>query len=198
MGRETIRKTRTEREVKLALLALLEKKSLDSISMTELAKKAEVSRSTLYQHYANVAEVYSDVVNDLHNNMSSVMTQAACYSSSVHDDGKTPFCELLRTNNDHEAAIGDPRFIDTFLNDTSLLERHDFFKALVAGGYRPEVAQAVATFQVNGCFKAVRSYGADEELWNEVRDAIDTFICGGIDACLEKKRHTLMGHQRQA
>ena len=41
-----------------ALLALLEKKDIEFISVTEIAKKAGVNRSTFYLHYDNIYELH--------------------------------------------------------------------------------------------------------------------------------------------
>ena len=74
---------------------------------------------------------------------------------------------------------------------TNGIGNHEFLTILTNAGYSPEVAEALAVFQMNGCFNAVRKYGHDEAFWREVRDAIDTFVCGGLSACCEKKRSQL-------
>ena len=48
-----------------ALLLLLEKKDIDFISVTEIAAKAGVSRSTFYLHYDNVYELLEDALENL-------------------------------------------------------------------------------------------------------------------------------------
>ena len=48
-----------------ALLALLEKKDVDFISVTEITKKAGVNRSTFYLHYDNVYELLQETIENL-------------------------------------------------------------------------------------------------------------------------------------
>ena len=48
-----------------ALLSLLEKKDIDFISVTELAKKAGVNRSTFYLHYDNIYELLEETLENL-------------------------------------------------------------------------------------------------------------------------------------
>ncbi|MBQ1449552.1 MAG: TetR family transcriptional regulator, partial [Eggerthellaceae bacterium] len=48
--------TRTEGAVKEALLALLAKKQLADITVSELSREAHVSRSTFYEHFGNPAD----------------------------------------------------------------------------------------------------------------------------------------------
>ena len=48
-----------------ALLALLEKKDIDFITVTEITKKAGVNRSTFYLHYDNVYELLEETIENL-------------------------------------------------------------------------------------------------------------------------------------
>lgn len=48
-----------------ALLALLEKKDIEFISVTEITKKAGVNRSTFYLHYDNIYELLEETVENL-------------------------------------------------------------------------------------------------------------------------------------
>lgn len=50
-----------------ALLFLLEKKDIEFITVTEITKKAGVSRSTFYLHYDSVYELFSETVENLNN-----------------------------------------------------------------------------------------------------------------------------------
>ena len=183
---------KTKKAIRQALLGLLSEKPLDDVGMSELARRAEVSRNTLYQHYGNVHDVFLDIARDFDAQTSPVMSQLECYEG-IEPEGTRPFCDLIRKSDEYRAAFDDPRFLDAFLEGTTILEDHSFFKSLVDAGYSPTVAKALSTFQINGCFKAIKAYGADEATWTEVRDAIDTFICGGLYACQEKKRHQLRG-----
>ncbi len=48
-----------------ALLELLEKKDIEFITVTEIAKKAGVNRSTFYLHYDNVYELLEETIDRL-------------------------------------------------------------------------------------------------------------------------------------
>lgn len=48
-----------------ALLALLEKKDMEYITVTEIAKKAGVNRSTFYLHYENIYELLEETIKNL-------------------------------------------------------------------------------------------------------------------------------------
>ena len=48
-----------------ALLALLEKKDIEFITVTEITKKAGVNRSTFYLHYENIYELLEETIENL-------------------------------------------------------------------------------------------------------------------------------------
>ena len=48
-----------------ALLALLEKKDIDFITVTEITKKAGVNRSTFYLHYEDVYDLLEETIENL-------------------------------------------------------------------------------------------------------------------------------------
>jgi AcrR family transcriptional regulator len=48
-----------------ALLLLLEKKDIDFITVTEIANKAGVNRSTFYLHYDNIYELLEETIENL-------------------------------------------------------------------------------------------------------------------------------------
>ncbi len=103
------------------------------------------------------------------------------------EPGTLPFCQLIRTSPQYRIMSQDPRFLDTYIAEESLLERHAFYRSLVDAGYAPAVAKTLSLFQVNGCFNAAKTLTDNDALWVEARQAIDTFICGGLEACIAAK-----------
>ena len=187
---------RTRRDIKKALLILLGSKPIEDVTMSELARKAHVSRSTLYQHYGNVHDAYVDIVKDFGDDVSPIMSEAACFDG-VEPPGTVPFCNLIRSE-EYATLTDTPHFLETYMAQMSKVGNHEFLHALTSAGYSPEIAEALAVFQMNGCFEAVKKYGTDAATWREVREAIDTFVCGGLDACREKKQHQLRAQKKLA
>ena len=89
------RNARTTSSIKRALLDLLNRKSLDAVTMSELAREAQVSRSTLYQHYGNVHEVYAAVVSDFDERVAPVMSQLECYEG-IEPEGTLPLPKTMQ------------------------------------------------------------------------------------------------------
>lgn len=61
-------KTRTS--IKKAFIELVEEKSINKISVSDLAAKALVNRSTFYLHYADVASVAEDIDREIEKSIS--------------------------------------------------------------------------------------------------------------------------------
>ena len=69
-----------------ALLALLEKKDIEFITITEITKKAGVNRSTFYLHYDNVYELLEETIENLNKKfINSFSTQVPLTITSPKD-----------------------------------------------------------------------------------------------------------------
>ena len=61
--------TKTEYNIKSALATLLEKKKIEDINVSELAKIAMISRKTFYIHYNSVEEVLDKIKKETHDRL---------------------------------------------------------------------------------------------------------------------------------
>lgn len=62
-----LRVIKTKRNIKATFLKLLSEKPLDKISITELAKAAEINKGTFYLHYVDIYELYNELLSDFIN-----------------------------------------------------------------------------------------------------------------------------------
>lgn len=56
---------KTKRSLKQAMTEMLDKEDFEHISITELCRRAEVSRITFYSHYSDKYALLDDIFNDL-------------------------------------------------------------------------------------------------------------------------------------
>ncbi len=75
------RPAKTKRNIKRALLILLNEKDISEITISELAKTAEISRKTFYLHYTDFSEILDEIKNDL----------VALFNESVMKDKRINF-----------------------------------------------------------------------------------------------------------
>lgn len=66
---------RSKKLITNALVALLDEKTLDKITVTDIVKKADINRGTFYAHYDNVTEVATSIFKNAYD----------IITSSIHD-----------------------------------------------------------------------------------------------------------------
>ncbi len=55
---------KTKKSIQSALFQLMEHKTLEEISVTELAAAADINRKTFYSHYSSVSDVLDEIMED--------------------------------------------------------------------------------------------------------------------------------------
>lgn len=97
-----------------AIMELLVEKPFDQITVQEILERAEVSRSTFYQHYRDKNDLFLSDVDDFFEKMASLLTRSGDRSERV-----APVAELF-------AHIG---------------ESQEFYTALLASGRIQDVVE---------------------------------------------------------
>ncbi|MBE6007402.1 MAG: hypothetical protein E7238_09710 [Sarcina sp.] len=69
------RVARTKRSVRMALIKLLAARPLGEITVTELARAADINRKTFYNYYSDVSMVVDEIENEI----------AEDFASAIHD-----------------------------------------------------------------------------------------------------------------
>lgn len=59
-----LRVTKTRRLIKAAFLELVQARPVQKITVTELAKRAEISKGTFYLHYLDIYDLYNQMVKE--------------------------------------------------------------------------------------------------------------------------------------
>ena len=174
-----VRVERTLSSVKGAMLALLEEKRLSEISMAELARAAGVSRATLYSHYPNTREVFTELVGDYCRHVRSLPAQLR--RSECAGECRRPFCMTIRAAGPFQPLVLAPEFMGAYLDYVlSGPEADEALAPYLAAGVTHSQAQALFTFQMTGCYNAA-ILNADVK-WTDSQRAIDRFIRGGLQA----------------
>ena len=69
------RQIRTKRRIREALMALVLEKSVEKITIKELAERADIDRKTFYLHYGSIGEVLSEMQEELLGRLESVISE---------------------------------------------------------------------------------------------------------------------------
>lgn len=81
--KEDLRIRRTKRGIKDAFLELLEKKPIDDITISEIAKVAGVNRKTFYRHYPTKYQIMEDIIDDSLNDLIFELENEHYFSSHL-------------------------------------------------------------------------------------------------------------------
>ena len=177
------RTLRTDAAIKDALLEMLGKQQLAQITVSDICRTAQVSRSTFYGHFRNVQEVFECLINDFVQETRSLKVQLKCKSCArLHPTDKMPYCIAIRTTKRYANLVKEPQYLHTLLK--AALERmlgNDILQPYLELGVEQETARSLFQFQMAGCHIAAISSDATTP-WEERQLALDTFIAGGMEA----------------
>ncbi len=177
---------RTRNDIKRAFLEVLSEKRMSGTTISEVARRAGVSRSTFYAHYGNVAALYEDIVSDMARDIAPLGGEPGCKSClEVASDGRVPFCELIANPGRYAPVMREGRFLETLLSDRGLISRSSLISELMDSGLDFHQAYAILVFQMSGCYAAKKVLGSSERDWPRIKDAVDSFVASGLEGVSE-------------
>lgn len=171
----------SEQSICNALARLLEEKSLQGITMSELAREANVSRGTLYAHFNNVGEAYERAVELFYEQIQTLDEHFSC-AMCRGDKPVHAYCERLRNAGTYTSIVTDERFLPTTVRRIDPARFHDLEAKLREAGVPKQLAHSVYLFQMSGCHAVATSVDVSDAEWREYQDILDRFIRGGLAA----------------
>lgn len=75
-AKEDRRSARTKKNLKLALLTLLQEKDLNELTITEVSQFAECNRVTFYSHYKDLNDLLAAIIDDYLNELISYFRES--------------------------------------------------------------------------------------------------------------------------
>lgn len=169
--------------IQRSLAELLKISKLSDISVSDLAKMANVSRSTFYVHYNNVYDVYDELVQKAMADVQTFDEHFSCQNAECASSGNVPYCERVRSDGDYAGITRQPQFFAAMMN----LDDGTRHKGMIHPDADAEdaVVKAVSLFQMSGCHAVATSSLAKRDDWETIKAAIDRFIEGGMAAIKE-------------
>ena len=130
--------------IRSALLSLMKDKPFDRITITEIARRADINRGTFYAHYRNIGEVLESIQTDVALEMSRIFEDLSL--RNIITD-----CEKILTKA-VDFISRDPQFYRTLLsidngknvvemwksNIISYLEATSFFSSSTVSSHHPQ------------------------------------------------------------
>lgn len=192
--RKTDRRTLYTRAViKDALLELIREKTYDRVNVTEVCRKAEISRATFYLHYDSLDEVLDSIIDDAllfsekeKGTMIDVLdlAKAGSFDQVKENEAVLPACQRIADSDRYHRLFMDPSVSDHIIYRIAEHERDKIVPPLMARSHLSrEEAEMVFHFILYGTFSVNRSLGWKKSGdWYRIQHILTNFINGGIDA----------------
>ena len=176
--------SKTDRKIKRGFLRVLARKHFDDMNIVEVVKEAQVSSSTFYLRFENLANVYDALVADMLGDSTPIDTQVDCTEckSIAAKRSAKPFCELVRGSSEYAPLVKEGRFLASVIRLMDEIKDGSMVREGIQRGLTHQQAYALHVFQMSGCFAASVMTNTNDEDWPKVKEAIDAFISGGIDS----------------
>lgn len=171
-----------EERIQNALAELLSTKALADVSVSELSREANVSRATFYAHYDNVSDVFDQLVVRTLSDVRTFEDRFQCDGQACRESDGVPYCERIRFRDEEPWGdiARDARFFPSMISLLSNTEPPAFDAASL--NVSRGVAEALRLFQMSGCHAVATSEFAQKDYWPIVREVLDIFIEGGLEA----------------
>ncbi len=120
MNNQDLRVVKTRANIKNTFYEMLKKEPVEKISVTELAKQAQINKSTFYLHYQDIYALYNEIRDDF----LKEMVQSMDYCSLFLTDPEEFFNRFFNTLQENGSRISFlwPKH-DMFLYQPNLSER---------------------------------------------------------------------------
>lgn len=125
-----LRKKRTKRLLRTALLELVEEKGLERVTVRDLTERAEINRGTFYLHYRDVPDFMERLSEEVFEGMSALLKQLNPFEIKQYAEKGLPYPAAVQVlnyvaqNADYFRVIlgtnGDSRFsikVKAFMSD---------------------------------------------------------------------------------
>lgn len=149
------RTAKTKKAIAIALAKLLSEKEINKITITDIAKEADINRKTFYNYYSSVYEVIDDIENEI----------VSAFSKSLSEiDMKSDFQK--------------PQIILRVLME--IIRQHaDFYGRIFTAGANPNLPDKIAA-AITGRLKS--EFEARTELDGIKLEIISTYTIAGMAA----------------
>lgn len=168
----------TKMVIQEAFLNLKGVKAYNDISVTDICRKAEISRGTFYLHYNNISEVLDEVLDAAFEKVSGLMEQLG----GQKDKCRMPLCEFIREESKYRCIFLDESLSGIVIKKMSSVFSDEFTEQmeLITSLSKQEI-EDLTYFQLNGCLAVCRrGINLDGKQWCAVRGLLDRFIKGGL------------------
>lgn len=163
-ARKTDRRTLyTLRVIKDAFLKLVKQESYAKITVTELCRQADITRSTFYLHYNSLTDVLNEVLDDalLLSQTQEINLPDQDYSFDYlsKNESLIPACQRIGNSEKYQQLLMDPDLTEYIIGRIMAHERGHVIPSLMKKvGCSKEDAETIFLYTIHGSFAVNRAH----------------------------------------
>lgn len=177
-NRKTDRRTLyTLRVIKDSYLKLINEQPFAKVTVTQVCRQAEITRSTFYLHYDNLNEV-----------LDQVLDEALLFSDDQpaigNGDSLIPACQRIAGSKKYRNVLMNPDLTEYIINRIAKHERqHILPQIMKKTGLGEEDAEILFQYMIHGSFAINKRHHfmKDQEWYREVK-MLNDFVNSGYQA----------------
>ena len=181
--------------IKEAFLELINKKPYIKISVTELCKAAEITRSTFYLHYTNLSEVLNEVIDDalslsIVNSDINFENKNISFEDLNENESLVPACQRIGNNKKYQKLLLDPDLSEYIIGRIMVKERKHVLPLIIKKtGLSKEDAETLFSYVIHGSFAVNRLHNfVKDEKWAHDVQFLNKFTQGGYNFLKNNKK----------
>jgi len=122
------RQTRTEAKIKAAYTRIVKAKGFDALTVSDLAREADINRGTFYMHYVDKFDLRQQLIDNTIDELTSILIPKDASADALE------IGDIIRTDDIVEALRyikRDYEFIDAVSNGGTDMQLHDRIKDVI-------------------------------------------------------------------
>jgi len=181
MKKEYRNVARTKRMIKEAFVELLgEKKNMETVTVEELVRRADIAKSTFYNHYDDIYSVAEEFENELISELSSVLDEIEADRATEYDVYIKKSLEFLKKNEELYRKIINSAEIKFFIEKLKQIISKKIFEDSKVLPFSQDSAERYVQirFLTNACVDTIVDYfkGTFDACIDDVGDVILFFL----------------------
>lgn len=172
--------------IKDAFLKLIKQKSYNQITITELCRLADITRSTFYIHYNSITDVLNDVLDDAlqltnDDNPLEIASSNFSFDYLSQNESLIPACQRIGDSNKYQELLMDPDLSEYIIGRIMARERDHVIPSIMKKtGLSKEDAETLFIYTIHGSFAVNRLHHfKKDEKWSHDVQLLNRFTEAG-------------------
>lgn len=184
--RKTDRRTLyTLKIIKDTFLELVKQESYAKVTVTELCRKADITRSTFYLHYNSITDVLNEVLDDAlllsQTQTINLTNQNFSFNYLKKNESLIPACQRIGNSEKYQSLLMDPDLSEYIIGRIMAHEREHVIPSLMKKtGCSKEDAETIFLYTIHGSFAVNRAHHfVKDEKWSHDVKLLNRFTEAG-------------------